>query len=164
MRIEPLGSAALMLRIEAGERIPDVLLAWVKTQPFRAAAVQGIGAVAEAEIGFFDPETRRYEKIHLPEQMEVLSLLGNLSLDPQGAPFFHLHVVLGRPDGSTLGGICSMLWRGPRWKSCSRPCPVCCAGHRTRILGLTCWIWGRSSGWRRTADLGEVHRWHPRNR
>ncbi len=104
MRIEPLGSAALMLRIEAGERIPDVLLAWVKTQPFRAAAVQGIGAVAEAEIGFFDPETRRYEKIHLPEQMEVLSLLGNLSLDPQGAPFFHLHVVLGRPDGSTLGG------------------------------------------------------------
>ncbi|CCF82969.1 conserved hypothetical protein [Nitrolancea hollandica Lb] len=33
----------------------------------------------------------------------MLSLVGNITLD-QGEPKIHAHVVVGRPDGTTLGG------------------------------------------------------------
>ncbi|HEX6082166.1 MAG TPA: DUF296 domain-containing protein, partial [Methylomirabilota bacterium] len=37
------------------------------------------------------------------EQVEVVSLLGNVALD-SGEPRIHAHVVVGRSDGGALGG------------------------------------------------------------
>jgi uncharacterized protein len=38
------------------------------------------------------------------EQVEVLSLVGNIARDEDGEPKVHAHVVLGRSDGTTRGG------------------------------------------------------------
>jgi predicted DNA-binding protein with PD1-like motif len=38
------------------------------------------------------------------EQVEVLSLLGDIGVEESGKPALHLHAVLGRRDGSTVGG------------------------------------------------------------
>jgi predicted DNA-binding protein with PD1-like motif len=54
-------------------------------------------------LGYFDPAAREYKKIPVTEQVEVLSLLGVITLDGE-QPKVHAHVVLGRRDGSTLGG------------------------------------------------------------
>jgi len=36
--------------------------------------------------------------------VEVVSLNGGIALDPEGKPKLHLHAMLGRRDGTALGG------------------------------------------------------------
>jgi predicted DNA-binding protein with PD1-like motif len=38
------------------------------------------------------------------EQVEVVSLIGDVALGPKGEPALHMHAVLGRSDGAALGG------------------------------------------------------------
>ena len=54
-------------------------------------------------LGYFDWESKQYKKIPVSEQVEVLSLIGDVALK-DGEPKVHAHVVLGRSDGSTRGG------------------------------------------------------------
>ncbi|HBY93047.1 MAG TPA: DUF296 domain-containing protein, partial [Chloroflexi bacterium] len=44
-----------------------------------------------------------YKKIPLNEQVEVLSLIGNIAMN-NGEPKVHAHVVVGTSDGTTRGG------------------------------------------------------------
>ena len=41
---------------------------------------------------------------HGGEQVEVVSLLGDIALGPDGKPALHPHVVVSRADGSAMGG------------------------------------------------------------
>lgn len=68
-----------------------------------AAQVTGVGALRQAEVGYFDRDSRDYERIPVAEQVEVLSFLGDIATRDD-APALHAHVVLGRRDGSTVGG------------------------------------------------------------
>ncbi|MGE0315064.1 MAG: PPC domain-containing DNA-binding protein [Lautropia sp.] len=68
-----------------------------------AARISGIGAFERAVVGYFDWQRKDYRRIDVPGQVEVLSMLGDVALDG-GTPAVHLHVVLGRADGSTVGG------------------------------------------------------------
>jgi predicted DNA-binding protein with PD1-like motif len=62
-----------------------------------------VGAFREAVLGYFDRTRMDYKKIAVPEQVEVLSLLGNIAAN-EGKPKIHAHVVLGKADGTALGG------------------------------------------------------------
>jgi predicted DNA-binding protein with PD1-like motif len=55
-------------------------------------------------VGWFDPERKQYKAMSLPEQMEVLTLAGDIALGENRRPAVHAHVVLGRSDGSAWGG------------------------------------------------------------
>jgi uncharacterized protein len=68
-----------------------------------AASVQGIGALQEAQLTFFDRKKMQYLPIPVSLQVEVLSLAGNLA-KKDGKPAAHLHAVLGRQDGLAIGG------------------------------------------------------------
>lgn len=69
-----------------------------------AARLTGIGAFCSVVVGFFDLERRDYERIGIDEQVEVISLVGDIALGPDGAPQLHMHVVLGKRDGTAWGG------------------------------------------------------------
>ena len=56
-----------------------------------------------ALLGFFDIEQKEYQKIPINEQVEVLTLVGHVTLDKQ-RPKAHAHTVLGLADGTTRGG------------------------------------------------------------
>ncbi len=62
-----------------------------------------IGAFREVILGWYDPATRKYESIPVREQVEVLSLTGDVVIGERG-PSVHAHVVVGRRDGSAMGG------------------------------------------------------------
>jgi predicted DNA-binding protein with PD1-like motif len=62
-----------------------------------------IGALSRAVVAFFEWESRRYRNIKIDEQVEVLSLLGDITLE-QGKPKVHAHIVVGKPDASAHGG------------------------------------------------------------
>ena len=62
-----------------------------------------IGAFREVTLGYFDRGKKDYQKIPVPEQVEVLSLIGDIALT-NGVPQIHAHVVVGKSDGSAHGG------------------------------------------------------------
>jgi uncharacterized protein len=63
----------------------------------------GIGAVSGATLAWLDAPKKIYHRIAVPEQVEVLSLIGDVATF-NGKPVVHMHAVLGRSDGSTVGG------------------------------------------------------------
>jgi predicted DNA-binding protein with PD1-like motif len=63
----------------------------------------GIGAIGGATLGWLDLEHKNYRAIPVAEQVEVLSMVGDIATF-NGKPVVHTHVVLGRRDGSTVGG------------------------------------------------------------
>jgi uncharacterized protein len=75
----------------------------VREQRIEAASITAIGAFERAVLGYFDWETKEYRRNPVEEQVEVLSLLGDVAVSDEG-PALHLHAVLGRRDGSTVGG------------------------------------------------------------
>jgi predicted DNA-binding protein with PD1-like motif len=79
------------------------LAAFAKDRSFTAGHFTAIGAFSDVTLGFFDWEKKSYENIPLNEQVEVLSLMGDIALQ-DGAPAVHAHVVLGKPDGTAHGG------------------------------------------------------------
>jgi len=55
-------------------------------------------------LGYFDWAKKDYKKIPVREQVEVVSLVGDIAEGEQGGPKVHAHVVLGRSDGAALAG------------------------------------------------------------
>jgi predicted DNA-binding protein with PD1-like motif len=76
-----------------------------------AAHFTAIGAFSEVTLGYFERERRDYKKIPLHEQVEVLSLAGNIALT-KGESKVHAHVVVGRSDGTAYGGhlLAGRVW------------------------------------------------------
>lgn len=62
-----------------------------------------IGASRGALLAWFDLGRKQYRAIPVQSQTEVLALTGDIAAR-DGKPVVHMHVVLGRPDGSTVGG------------------------------------------------------------
>jgi predicted DNA-binding protein with PD1-like motif len=68
-----------------------------------AAHFTGIGAVSSATVGWLNLPKKMYNAIHVDQQVEVLSMIGDVALY-NGKPVVHAHLVLGKSDGSTVGG------------------------------------------------------------
>jgi len=91
--------------LDIGDEVTDCLTRLARDEQLLAAQVSAIGAFESATLAFWDWERKDYERIPVREQMEVLSLAGDITLDETGGgPKLHLHVVLGRRGGATLGG------------------------------------------------------------
>jgi hypothetical protein len=63
----------------------------------------GIGAVSSATVGWLDLNRKLYHAIPVNEQVEVLSMIGDIATF-NGKPVVHAHMVFGKHDGSTVGG------------------------------------------------------------
>lgn len=88
---------------DSGEEVISRLQRFCEEENLTAARFTAIGAFSAATLGYFDWNHKDYEKIAVSEQVEVLSLLGDVSLY-ENAPKIHAHVVVGKRDGSTSGG------------------------------------------------------------
>lgn len=86
-----------------GDEAMSLLQRFCEEQGITAARFTAIGAFSQALLGYFNWETKEYDRIPVPEQVEALSLIGDVALQ-DGKPKIHAHAVLGRHDGSTRGG------------------------------------------------------------
>jgi uncharacterized protein len=90
--------------METGDRLVEQLKGVAKAKRFRASSFKAIGALSHVQLGWFNWETKQYETaIELEEQVELLSLIGDISLQ-DGIPEVHAHLTVGRRDGSVYGG------------------------------------------------------------
>ena len=92
-----------VLVFDKGDEAVAELTAFAQRQQLSAAHFTAIGALSDATLGYFDRATRQYKKIPVTEQVEVLSLVGDIALD-KGRPKIHAHIVVGKADGSAHGG------------------------------------------------------------
>jgi uncharacterized protein len=87
----------------SGEEAMAGLREFARETNLAGAHFTAIGAFSDAVLGFFDLDAKDYMRIPVPEQVEVLSLLGNVARH-QGRPQVHAHVVVGKRDGTAHGG------------------------------------------------------------
>lgn len=97
------GENTYALIFETGDDTMAGLKEFAKSKNLTAAHFTAIGAFQHVTLAYFDWETKEYKKNPVMEQVEVLSLIGDVA-EHDGEPAVHAHVVVGRSDGSTLGG------------------------------------------------------------
>jgi predicted DNA-binding protein with PD1-like motif len=103
-RLDSNGEKTFVLVFEPGEEVMAGLLSFANEQRMAGAHFTAIGAFERVTLGFFDPKKKDYNKIPIEEQVELMSLVGNIARDREGAPKIHAHVVVGKSDGTAHGG------------------------------------------------------------
>jgi predicted DNA-binding protein with PD1-like motif len=98
------GQKTFALIFQTGDDVMASLSAFAKEQRLAGSHFTAIGAFQEATLGYFDWDRKDYRKIPVREQVEVVSLVGDIATGEKGEPKVHAHVVLGRLDGSALAG------------------------------------------------------------
>ena len=77
------------------------------------------------QAGHFDADTSGFRANEVNQQVEVLSMIGNIAQADDGTPKLHVHVVLGCADAGTRGG--HLTWSrascAPRSRSSSKNIP-----------------------------------------
>ena len=92
-----------VLVFDTGDEVVSTLTAFAKQNHIAGAHFTAIGAFSDAGIGYFDPQRKDYLKNLVDEQVEVVSLIGDIALH-RGEPKVHAHVVVGTKNGSAMGG------------------------------------------------------------
>jgi predicted DNA-binding protein with PD1-like motif len=107
------GTRNFVIALESGDRLIESITRFGRQERLAAAEFTAIGALASAKLAYFNWETKDYDEIRVDEQVELLSLNGRVTLpegsnpdspDFDGDPHLHVHCVLGRRDGTTVGG------------------------------------------------------------
>ena len=97
------GEKTFALIFDKGDEVITGLQKFAKDQRLFASHFTAIGALSDVVLGFFDRGKKDYKKITVKEQLEVLSLTGDVALQ-DGVPKIHAHIVVGKSDGTAHGG------------------------------------------------------------
>ena len=101
--IHDAGEKTFAIVFDKGDEVISGLLSFAKENNLSASHFTAIGAFENVTLGFFERERKDYEKITIDEQVEVLSLVGDIALE-RDEPKVHAHVVVGKRDGTAHGG------------------------------------------------------------
>ena len=89
--------------LNEGESVMEALADFVQQERLKGSQFTAIGAFSEVMLGHFNLEKRDYKRVPVPQQVEVLSLTGHVTIEGE-APRLHAQVVVGKPDGTAHGG------------------------------------------------------------
>lgn len=96
--------SGLLVRLELGEEVLQSLEQICEREDLRGATFSFIGAVRDVTLGYWDVETRQYQRQFFTGSFEVLSCTGTIARSQLDRPVVHTHMVLGGPDFKTVGG------------------------------------------------------------
>lgn len=91
------------LIFETGDEVMSVLQDFAREHRITASRFSAIGAFSDVVVGYFDLKRKDYDRVAIDEQVEVLSLNGDIALAASG-PKVHAHVVVGKRDATAHGG------------------------------------------------------------
>jgi predicted DNA-binding protein with PD1-like motif len=89
--------------LEPDEEPMSLLARCAEDYALASCLITGVGGFARATLGYFDRARKAYLKFPIEEQVEVLSLLGDVAHDGVKR-IVHVHCVVGLRDGTTRGG------------------------------------------------------------
>jgi len=88
---------------ETGDEVTAGLATFVQQRGLRACHFTAIGGFQDVTLGYFDWNRKDYNPIPISEQVEVISLIGDVALD-RDVPKVHAHVIVAKRDGTAHGG------------------------------------------------------------
>lgn len=92
-----------LVKLDKEEEVMESLSSFVAEKRIPCGVLQGIGAVKDLQLGYFDTRAAKYRKKRIRKTVEVLNLTGNISyLDDK--PFIHAHITVAGSDQRLLGG------------------------------------------------------------
>ncbi len=97
------GHRTFVIIMETGDEVTKTLTEYATSHQLRGSHFTAIGAFSDAVVAYFDWRSKRYQEIPVAEQVEVLSMIGDIAIAADG-PRIHAHVVLAKSDGSAHGG------------------------------------------------------------
>ena len=97
------GENRFIIVFDKGDEFTSAMLDFAQQQQISAAEFTAVGAFSDVTLGYFERANMDYKKIPVHEQVEVLSLVGNIALSDE-KPKIHAHVVVGKSDGTAHGG------------------------------------------------------------
>lgn len=103
MKFRKVSDNEFLVQLFPGEDIHETLNNFAGSHNLKAGILNGIGAIKDVKIGYYDLKNKTYIYKEFDNIFEVVSLSGNLSL-VDGTPFFHIHVALASSDMSVIGG------------------------------------------------------------
>ncbi|MGQ0814999.1 MAG: PPC domain-containing DNA-binding protein [Gemmatimonadota bacterium] len=93
-----------VVAFDIGEEVVSAISQFARDHEITAAEVIGVGAFERVTLAYWDWQTKDYIPIPISEQVEAVSLIGNLALSSTGNVKLHAHVVVAGRDGGTRGG------------------------------------------------------------
>ncbi len=89
--------------LESGEEAMEQIKTFTSKLNLSASRFTAIGAFSDTTVGFFDFSIKDYKKNRFNQQMEVVSLVGDISVYKNEYKV-HAHVVLADEKGAAYGG------------------------------------------------------------
>lgn len=97
------GTRQFVVVLDTGEEAVACLLDFARQHEITGGELTGLGAFQDVTLGFFDTDSKDYERTRLDEQVEVISLVGNFATK-DGEAKLHPHVVVSKRDATAWGG------------------------------------------------------------
>ena len=98
------GQRTYAVVLQTGDEVMECLNRFVAAERIKAAQLTAIGALRDVVLMYFDWDKKDYARIPVREQVEVASLIGDVAEGPDGKPSLHIHLVVGKRDGSAMAG------------------------------------------------------------
>ncbi len=92
-----------VLKLEPGEEVRATLTDFVQRVDLRAGYFLAFGAFSGVNLRYFDFAARQYREHRIDQQVEVVSLLGNISR-AEGKPMIHMHAAVSDGHIRTFSG------------------------------------------------------------
>lgn len=90
--------------LDKDQKLLSTLTDIIEKENIKGGHLSAIGAIKNAELGFYHLDQKDYEKKLFDQgDFELVSLNGNVSLK-DGQTYVHAHAALGKSDFSLIGG------------------------------------------------------------
>ena len=90
-------------KVEPDEDLIEAIITMVQHHNIQSGLINCIGALKKFTIGYFNIDTKTYERKTFDDYIELVSCMGNIAFK-EGEPIIHLHISIGNREFSVMGG------------------------------------------------------------
>ena len=97
-------NAPFILVLKRGENVIEKISDCIKTLNIPGAALQGVGALEQPTLAYYNLEKQQYVNKTFPGVFELIALNGDIAYAKNHELVLHTHVVLGNDQYQAIGG------------------------------------------------------------
>ena len=96
-------NSQVLMTLAKGDYINRTFESFAEIKGVGCAWLNGLGALADPEIGYYSIEEKTYHRKKFKGEFELTSLIGNITMK-EGKPFAHTHITFSDKNYKVFGG------------------------------------------------------------
>jgi predicted DNA-binding protein with PD1-like motif len=92
----------IFYRVARGEDLIETIREKAEKSGVKAGLLFVIGSLEKATLGYY--KAREYKILHFDGPLEIVSCMGNITLDEKGEIVIHAHLAVSNEKGEVFGG------------------------------------------------------------